>query len=487
MICKNCNKEIADGSRFCEFCGAPQDVAQPTSQTADQPVNQTGVASAQPQQNANNFNQTQGQFNQAQGQFNQTQFGGGGQFQQRQPMDPKVKRVIIAIVALIAAIGGFFYGYKKIHKEKIDITKYIKIQCEGYDGNGRATYDLDSDKFGKAILKGMGKSEKDMDKLLSKDEDKYEDLEKCIKDMDIDFDKDEDLSNGDEIKLKIKYNNDLISKYGIKFTGSEIKYKVKDLDEIKEIDPFENVTVTFSGTSPNCSATVKNDSKEDVLQYVYFKLDKSYGLQEGDEVTVSIDENEDYYIKQYGVKFTSTSKKFKVENVDKYVTSSDEIDAAFLGEMQKQVEDVINSYFAKNSEYIGVNGALNYEGYYLLTAKNNDTWDYHNKIYIIYSATVHNKANDGKKRKDDDYDKDAFKDTKVYFPVLLTNMMKYADGSLYVDYSYVNEYSLDGSTDLNFGWSSVKGYTDLSLLKNSLVDGELATYEYTGTGTFAGQ
>ena len=114
MICKNCNKEIADGSRFCEFCGSPQEVAQPASQPAAQPVNQVN---AQP---VNQGNAQQGTFGAQQGQFNQQQFGGnGGQFQQRQPMDPKVKKFIIAIVALVALIGGIFYGYKKIHKEKV--------------------------------------------------------------------------------------------------------------------------------------------------------------------------------------------------------------------------------------------------------------------------------------------------------------------------------------------------------------------------------
>lgn len=482
MICKNCNKEIADGSKFCEFCGSPQD-AQPAQQSVNQGNAQQGTYGAtQPQQNANSFNQGQPQ------QFNQQQFGGGGQFAPRQPMDPKVKKFIAAIVALVVVIGGIFFGYKKIHKEKVDITKYIKIECEGYDGRGTASYKLDDEKFAKDILKAMGKSEKDMDKLLEKDEKKYDDLAKCISEMKIKFDDDKKLSNGDEIKLTIEYDNDLISKYGIKFTGSEMKYKVKDLKKVKEIDPFADVTVEFTGTSPKCYASVKNNSSEEALQYVYYKIDNNSNLKEGDEITVSIDSySEEAYVERYGVVFKSTEKKFKVENVDKYIMSTDEIDEAFLGDMQKQVEDVINAYLAGETSGIKAMDKINYEGYYLLTNKNDESYDYPNKIYIIYSAIIHNKENDGKKKKDSDYDKDAFKDTKVYFPVELNTLTKYADGTSYVDYTYLDKYDIKGSTDLRYNYNYVKGYTNLDLLKNELVNAELATYEYAGTGAFAGK
>ena len=483
MICKNCNKEIADGSKFCEFCGAPQD-AQPATQPAQQPVEQANAqqgmyGAAQPQQNANSFNQGQPQ------QFNQQQFGGGGQFQQRQPMDPKVKKFIAAVVALIVIIGGIAFGYNKIHKEKVDVTKYIKIECEGYDGKGTATYRLDDEKFAKAILKAMGKSEKDMDKLMDGDEKKYEDLFECIQKMKFEFDEDSKLSNGDEIKLTIEYDNDLVKDYGIKFTGSEMKYKVKDLKKVKEIDPFADVTVEFTGTSPKCYASVKNNSSEEALQYVYYDLDKSTNLKEGDEVTVSFTYNEDTFVERYGVVFTSTEKKFKVENVDKYIMSSEEIDETFLAEMQKQVGDVINAYLAGESSGIAAKDGIHYEGYYLLTNKNDGSYDYPNKILIVYSATIHNKENDGKKKKDSDYDEDAFKDTKVYFPVELNTLTKYADGTSYVDYKYLDKYDIKGLTDLVYNYRNVKGYTSLDLLKNELVDAELATYEYTGTGAFA--
>lgn len=484
MICKNCNKEIADGSRFCEFCGAPQDTAQPANQPA-QPVNQ---ANAQPSQGTFGAQGNQGGFaGNQQGQFAQQQFGGGGQFAPRQPMDPKVKKFIAAIVALVVIIGGAIFGYNKIHKEKVDVTKYVKISCEGYDGKGKATYDLDSEKFGKAILKAMGKSEKDMDKILEKDEDKYEDLVKCISEMKFEFDEDDKLKNGDEIKLSIEYDNDLVSKYGIKFTGSEKKYKVKDLKKIKEIDPFKDVTVEFSGTSPSCYASIKNNSSEEALQYIYFSADKTNNLKEGDEITVSFEYNEDDFVERYGVVFTSTEKKFKVENVDKYIMKNEEIDDTLLGQLKGQTEDVINSYLAEESSGILAKDGIQYEGYYLLTNKSEDTYDYHNKIYVIYSATIHNKVNDGKKKKDDDYKKDAFADTKVYFPVLFTNMMIYADGTPYVDLANVDKYSLKGYTDLMYDYRQVKGYTDVKMLKNELVDGDLASFEYTGVGTFAAQ
>ena len=481
MICKNCNKEIADGSKFCEFCGSPQDAPQQPQQ--------------QPQQSQPQAQPANGQYQQPQqqaGQFQQPQYGAvPNQFNApKKPMDPMVKKFIIGIVALVAVVAGIFFGYKKFHREKVNIEKYVKIKCEGYDGNGNASYDFDYKAFAKDLVKALGlSSSKDLDELLDKDEKKYDDLSECLSDMyaNMKFDKDSNLSNGDEIVLSIEYDNDLIDKYGIKFTGSEVKYKVKGLDKIKEVDPFEDVEVTFSGVSPNVSATVKNNSTEEALQYVYFNVDKSYDLKEGDEITVSIDADDDTYAQNYGVKFTQKEKTFKVENVDKYISSTDDIDETFLSEMCKQTEDVINSYLAEHNDDFAPKEAIKYEGYYFLNSKNENTYDYHNKMYVVYSATIHNKKNDGKKKKDPDYDEKAFADTKVYFPVALTNLMKYADGSSYVDYTYVDKYALKGETELTAGWSYVKGYTSIELMKNALIDSELATYEYTGVGAFAGQ
>ena len=478
MICKNCKKEIADGSKFCEFCGSPQDAPQ----------------QAQPQQSQPQQQPANGQYQQQQpqaGQYQQPQYGAAPtQFNAapKQPMDPMVKKFIIGIVALVAIVAGIFFGYKKFHREKVNIEKYVKIKCEGYDGNGTASYDFDYKNFAKDLLKALGlSSSKDLEELTEKD--KYEKLGECIADMykSMEFDKDKKLSNGDEIVLSFEYDNDLIDKYGIKFTGSEVKYKVKGLDKVKEVDPFEDVEVTFSGVSPNVSATVKNNSTEESLQYVYYSVDKSYDLKEGDEITVSIDADDENTAQNYGVVFTQKEKKFKVENVDKYISSTDDIDETFLSEMCKQTEDVINAYLAEKNDDFAPTEAIKYEGYYFLNLKNENAYDYHNKMYIVYSATIHNKKNDGKKKKDPDYDENAFADTKVYFPVYLTNLMKYADGSSFVDYTYVDKYAIKGETDLNAGWNYVKGYTSIDLMKNALIDSELASYEYTGVGAFAGQ
>ena len=34
MFCKNCGKEIKDGTKFCEFCGAGQENVQPIEQSS---------------------------------------------------------------------------------------------------------------------------------------------------------------------------------------------------------------------------------------------------------------------------------------------------------------------------------------------------------------------------------------------------------------------------------------------------------------------
>ena len=259
------------------------------------------------------------------------------------------------------------------------------------------------------------------------------------------------------------------TKYPVQFiAGSYEKEKfyamAKGLEEVKEVDPFEDIEVTFSGTPPYVYPNWTNNSEDDYLRYLWFNFEDYDSLDVGDTVTLTVDESEENALAN-GYKFTQTSKEYIVSGVDSYVTSAADISADNLDSMKNEATDALDAYFANNNSYIG-NSGFSYEGSYYLVAKNSDTWGDTNVLYLVFSTTVTSAEN-------------AFEPTVVYFPVKYTNIMALSDGS-----QNFNTYGdIEGYTDLEYddGWDNVEGYTDGAQMFNDLVVTQKVDYTYEVT------
>ena len=469
MNCPNCKKEINDDSKFCIFCGTNVQAAQPK---AEENSNRQAQF-AQPVQNQQNTepqqNNTVPQANNAGPQPNfQTQ----NYTQQNmnyapamQPKKPKNKKMLIGIIGGACALVAIIVVAAVLvvnHKTKINLNDYINIEYDGYDTYGRASIDFDSDKYFEDLQKASSSFKKvymseGANNLLSY----YYDM---IDSLDYSLDKNSELSNGDTVTVSFEFDNEAAAKFKIEYVGEPTEYTVEGLKEVKKIDPFDGIRVDFTGTSPNISAEVVKTKTDDVYSNIYFDLSKSYGIKVGDTVTVTVSNNPEYFVEDYGYAFTATSKDYTCSNVDKYIDKAADISDDTMSTMKKQTEDVINSYFASDSKYIGVSD-LKFEGTYFLTEKVDNSWSFNgtNQVYVIYSGKV--KSNEEKKQ---------FDETTVYFPVRYADIIEYADGTQYVDTKYA---SIEGETTLKYSYfSSVKGYTDKSAMYNDLVVAQKADY-----------
>ena len=241
---------------------------------------------------------------------------------------------------------------------------------------------------------------------------------------------------------------------------------VSGLEEIREIDPFEGVELTFDGTSPNAFASAQNNSSEPALEYVYFEVSPNDGLKEGDTVTVRIPNyDEEDIIKNYGVRFSQTEKTYTVEGVDAYLMTNDNLDPAALETMKQATEEYVEEYFNDDYRAKEIKASdVQYVGYYLLTNKSTNVWTGYNKVYVVYSATVSSKAK-----------KKTFKPKTVYFPVEYDDIKKLADGTYEINTSYRR---ILGSTDLQFGyWQTVDGYTSLETMADELIHDDEENYD----------
>jgi len=432
-----------------------------------------------PQQNMyGNVPPQQGQF---QGQPQQGQFQGRpqqgqfqGQPQQARPpkkpfkMTKQLWALLIAVIAVVV-VAIVALVVVKNQKKKVNINDYISVEYNGYETAGTAYVDFDETGFSEAVIKAQGKKLKNVKSLDDLDWSDLTDLMgssnwDLIDSITFDVKPDSDLSNGDVVTVTASWNEDYEKKAGVKILSKEQEFTVEGLEEVKEVDPFEDIEVTFSGTPPYVYPNWTNNSDDDYLRYLWFNFEDYDSLDVGDTVTLTVDESEENALAN-GYKFTQTSKEYIVSGVDSYVTSAADISADNLDSMKNEATDVLDAYFANNNSYIG-NSGFSYEGSYYLVAKNSDTWGDTNVLYLVFSTTVTSAEN-------------AFEPTVVYFPVKYTNIMALSDGS-----QNFNTYGdIEGYTELEYddGWYNVEGYTDGAQMFNDLVVTQKVDYTYEVT------
>ena len=454
-----------------QFQGQPQQ-----GQFQEQP--QQGQFQSQPQQGQFQGQPQQGQF---QGQPQQGQFQGRpqqgqfqGQPQQARPpkkpfkMTKQLWALLIAVIAVVV-VAIVALVVVKNQKKKVNINDYISVEYNGYETAGTAYVDFDETGFSEAVIKAQGKKLKNVKSLDDLDWSDLTDLMgssnwDLIDSITFDVKPDSDLSNGDVVTVTASWNEDYEKKAGVKILSKEQEFTVEGLEEVKEVDPFEDIEVTFSGTPPYVYPNWTNNSDDDYLRYLWFNFEDYDSLDVGDTVTLTVDESEENALAN-GYKFTQTSKEYIVSGVDSYVTSAADISADNLDSMKNEATDVLDAYFANNNSYIG-NSGFSYEGSYYLVAKNSDTWGDTNVLYLVFSTTVTSAEN-------------AFEPTVVYFPVKYTNIMALSDGSQ----SFNTYGDIEGYTDLEYddGWYNVDGYTDGAQMFNDLVVTQKVDYTYEVT------
>ncbi len=522
MICPNCSQFVSDGSRFCTNCGtklldsviqeeqqavpeqpdtgfqatAPEQPDTGFQATASEQPD-TGFQATAPEQPTGGFQQeTPGQQvapEQQPGGFQATPgYTGGqtyGEFQQAAPVGETVVKKGVSKPVIFGIIGGGVFLLAAVitliivflvmgGKTKYNLQDYTTVEFSGVEGSGKADVSIDAGELAKAIAKNNGM---DADKY-SKENIDFDDianffsgenlgelmkLYSAIETIDVKVDKPEGLSNGDTLTVSYNFDPEKAKEVKAEFIGEPYTVTVSGLEEIQEIDPFEDLEIHFEGTSPNAYITVQNKATlNEAMNYVWFETDKYDGYKLGDTVTIRVEGyDEASFISLYGVKFSQTEKDYTVEGVEAYITENAPLDEAALSAMKQASEGYISEYFEDTgrAEYISASD-VNYEGYYLLTNKADQVWYGYNKIYMIFSVNV--KSIESKKQ---------FKPTKVYMPIEYTDLKKNANGSYDIDTTYK---MILGSTDLKFGfWQTVSGYTDQETMKSELIDAEAATYD----------
>ena len=315
----------------------------------------------------------------------------------------------VGIVMLILIAAGIsFYKNRKI---TIDLNDYITVEYKGYDTVGTAVAYWDMD----ALKEDYG----DKIRINEKEVEKYNEDHKRISDNNpfqsmIDLcvvgglDKNNDLTNGESINYIWYCDVELAEKlFYCKLKCENKEYTVEGLEEVGQIDPFENLSVTYDGISPvgkvkdNCIST-EGAYGEIYYTVVYPQEDGNEKVKNGDEITISASvQNTKEFIKKYGMTLSTTEKTYTVEGLPEYVTSESNLTEEVITQLQTKMADKltekIDADIQKNdsisNKITSSLTSVEYVGNYFMTAKDPALEDERkarqNYCHLLYRVTMY--------------------------------------------------------------------------------------------------
>ena len=339
-------------------------------------------------------------------------------------------------------------------KSTVNLNRYVTVSFEGYDGYGNAYVSIDWDKIAQKYGKKLSVGELQSDVSIS-------------------LEPEYGLSNGDEISYIWYIDEDELEKdvdCNIKYENETVD--VSGLKEMKTFDPFADLTVTYSGISPDGSVALSYTGK--VLDESEFYCDMESGLQNGDVITVYLKSDDmDYYMENYGMIPSGTQKEYTVEGLDQYAVSTKEINKDMIAAMKKQAKSVVIQYAAKMDADCTVN-SITFVGDYLESYKNGYSYDNQNCYGDVYEIKLDVKPSED------------YKATRIvmYYDVQFQNIVIKANGVCEVDLSNYatpddnfSKMCYYGPDDYDYYTYYFDGFETLADVKNARVDRLAADYD----------
>ena len=234
----------------------------------------------------------------------------------------KISTLIKVTVPAILIVLLIILRFNVFSESEFSPARYVVVEVNGVDSRGRAEAYLDEESLYNALA----------------DNEDYETAKlkygEFVDTINISVSKNEELSNGDVITIRTDYDETVAEKLGITVDYSERSITVSGLKKGEELDLFSDVKIITGGTSPYVYATYINESENEYLASLEYKIDKTSDLSIGDEITITclIDETA---AADNGYYYDVSEMKYTIAQADKYIDSPDEIDMSAIEALTK--------------------------------------------------------------------------------------------------------------------------------------------------------
>ena len=358
---------------------------------------------------------------------------------------PIIAVLSVGFVAIAAIIVAIVMLLNKGPAE-IDLSNYVEIEYDGYDTTGTAYVYINDTKLLVDILKAQGEDTNTSKVSFS--------MKALMNSIEVEQNTYEGLSNGEKISITVKFDQLLMEENDIEFKNATKEYTVEDLVELIEVDPFENITIRFSGTSPEGYAYYDNSSDISCVRWAEMEFDKDDELANGDTVTLRVTQKAIDNAVSNGYRFTVTSKDYKVEGLSYYYTSIDEISDEHMEKYKAEADSAFDDAMSWAS-YVEVSDKELLGTYFAKST----VYPSNNMIIFVYTATV--TSTEG-----------YFDPTTIYVPVSM-RVSCVEKGELGNIWGYT-----DGFMTTEVGYGSCTGYISGDLMYTNYILNNVSKNDY---------
>lgn len=231
----------------------------------------------------------------------------------------------------------------------------------------------------------------------------------------VEYGDNESLSNDDEVTITMNYvDNETFLEQGFAVSPSKKTVKVSGLTAPQEFDLLQYYTLTYSGINgdgyidrlvPSQEEVTIGDLridleshelylKDNYVAYYSFNYSPNYDLSNGDEVTVTINYNEEYFAKA-GIILTATEKTVTAEGIYEYVDElsdlapiMEDLTASAKETLVEKLDNSWNSFI--HNTYFGSFSDKKYSDpvLYKTILATNPTSYTSNYVWFVFSSTI---------------------------------------------------------------------------------------------------
>ncbi|HOO27680.1 MAG TPA: hypothetical protein PLU43_04390 [Lachnospiraceae bacterium] len=251
---------------------------------------------------------------------------------QRRRIQIIIRAILLCVlcVAVIIAVKIF------LPYETLNLSECFDVSYSGYNTKGSAVLTLDETKLDEVLTKV--KSDYDT-ALFHTKECSDTDYDSFAKSISAEVQDAENLSNGSKYTVSYQYDESLAKKLNIKVLSKSSDVTVAGLTTpvvLTMDDLFQDIEVEFTGTSPNITMEIVNNSTNSFIQSMVFNPEEYQEYYAtGDVVEIRAYFSEEECLKQhYAIDTPSEEciKEYTVEGTDSYVSSASELSEELIEE-----------------------------------------------------------------------------------------------------------------------------------------------------------
>lgn len=226
---------------------------------------------------------------------------------------------------------------------------FISVDVSGYLEEPDVRCSVDQDAFYKSFKSGVNKKTDVLDEHeLSVAYDYISDGLKAVL-------KDTEISNDTEVTYTISAMDDqaLLKDAGIIFKDTDIKVKVKNLQNMTEVDLADCILVDIQGSVPDLYLDITCDTKNPASQIItsWTPESQEYSGNNGDVVEIEISYDSDL-AHQLGYKVTNTHKSVTISGASTYMIDSEDITTDQWKDILEKTESKLKNEYFKDSELL---------------------------------------------------------------------------------------------------------------------------------------